>query len=220
MKQAFEKVKQNPLFQGIGVSDFETMLACMEARLQHYQKGTIIQLSGNPVESIGLVLSGVVQVVREDLEGKQNLLTELREGDMFGEVFACAGITHSPVTVVAEETSEVLHINYRKIITTCTSACAFHHQLVANMLTLLAQKNLMLNRKIEVLSRRTIRERLLLYFDLYRQGAKRFTIPLSREELAAYLCVDRSAMSAELSKMQREGLLRYERNTFEMTEEK
>lgn len=219
MKQVFEKAKQNPLFQGIGVSDFEAMLACMEARLQKYKKDAIIQLSGNPVESVGLVLSGTVQVLREDADGKQNLLTELREGDMFGEVFACAGITHSPVTVMAEETSEVLHINYRKIITTCSSACTFHHKLVENMLTLLAQKNLMLNRKIEILSKRTTRERLFLYFDLYRQGAKRFTIPLSREELAAYLCVDRSAMSTELSKMQREGLLRYDRNTFQLTED-
>lgn len=218
MKKPFEAVLHNPLFRGIGLSDFEAMLSCMEARTQNYKKGEIILLAGNPVESVGLVLSGAVQVVREDADGKLNLLTELHAGDMFGEVFACAGITHSPVTVLSEQNSEVLHINYQKIITTCSSTCTFHHKLVENMLALLAQKNLMLNRKIEILSKRSTRERLLLYFDFCRQGATRFTIPLSREELAAYLCVDRSAMSAELSKMQREGLIRYERNTVQMLE--
>jgi len=140
MKKPFEAVLHNPLFRGIGLSDFEAMLSCMEARTQNYKKGEIILLAGNPVESVGLVLSGAVQVVREDADGKLNLLTELQAGDMFGEVFACAGITHSPVTVLSEQNSEVLHINYQKIITTCSSTCTFHHKLVENMLALLAQK--------------------------------------------------------------------------------
>lgn len=218
MKKIFEKVRTNPLFQRIGVNDFEAMLGCVEGRIQAYQKGTVIQLAGNPVKTVGFVISGRVQILREDSNGKQNLLTELHEGELFGEVFACAGISHSPVTVLASESCQVFHLNYRKIITTCPSACAFHHQLIENMLTLMAQKNLMLNRKLELLSKRTTRERLLLFFDQHRQGMRRFTIPFSREELAAYLCVERSAMSAELSKMQRENLIRYERNNFEMVE--
>lgn len=170
------------------------------------------------METIGLVVSGCVQVVREDIDGRQNLMAELPEGELFGEVFACAGILQSPVTVLAAKPSEVLHMNYRRIITSCPTACTFHSRLIENMLALMAQKNLLLNKKIEILSQRTTRARLLLFFDLHRHGARCFTIPFSREELAAYLCVDRSAMSAELSRMQKEGLIRYNRCRFEIME--
>lgn len=216
MKKNFEKVKANPLFNGIGLNDLETMLHCIEGRVQKYQKGAVIQLVRTPVKTVGLVVSGMVQVLREDIDGKQNLMAELGEGELFGEVFACAGVSHSPVTVLASESCEVLHLNYRKVITTCSSTCSFHQRLIENMLTLIAKKNLLLNQKIDILSRRTTRERLLLFFDSQRQGAPRFTISFSREELAAYLCVERSAMAAELSKMQREGVIRYERNSFEI----
>lgn len=216
MKKIFEGIKNNPLFKGISVADFEAMISCVQGKLQVYQKGEIIQLVGNPVEMIGLVVSGGVQVVRDDIEGKQNLMADLREGSLFGEVFACAGILNSPVTVISVEKSEILHINYSKIITICSSACSFHSKLIENMLELIAHKNLLLNQKIEILSKRTIRERLLCYFDLYHNGARKFTISLSREKLASYICVDRSAMSAELSKMQREGLILYKGNSFEI----
>lgn len=216
MKEIFEIIKANPLFDGIGVSDFEAMLLCMEWRVRDYAGGAVIQLTGNPVETVGIVLRGSVRVTREDSGGKQNLMAELREGELFLEVFACAGISHSPVSVLAAEPCTILHINYRKIITVCPSACGFHNRLIENMLALMAGKNLLLNQKIEVLSKRTTRERLLLFFDIQRKGARRFTIRLTREELAAYLCVERSAMSAELSKMRRDGIISYERNNFEV----
>lgn len=218
MKKVFDKIQSNPLFNGIGLEDFEVMLHCVEGRVQGYDKGAVIQLAGNPVKTVGLVISGIVQVTREDGDGKQNLMAELHEGELFGEVFACAGISHSPVMVLASEPAQVLHLNYRKVITACSSVCSFHQKLIENMLALVAKKNLHLNQKIDILSKRTTRERLLLFFDYHRQGVRRFTIPFSREALAAYLCVERSAMSAELSKMQREGLIRYERNSFEMME--
>lgn len=216
MQIVFEKIRSNPLFKGIGVDDFEAMLRCIEGCVQKYEKGAVIQLAGNPVKTVGLVVSGTVQVLREEVGGKQNLMTELKEGELFGEVFACVEVSHSPVTVLASEPAEVLHLNYRKVITSCSSACIFHQRLVENMLMLIAKKNLLLYQKNEILSKRTTRERLLLFFDSQRQGARRFTVQFSREELAAYLCVERSAMSAELSKMQREGLIRYERNRFEI----
>lgn len=218
MEKVFEKIKANPLFRGIGLDDFESMLSCIEGQVRQYGQGEVIQLAGNTVRTMGLVVFGMVQVVREDGDGKQNLMAELHEGELFGEVFACAGISHSPVTVLASENCEVLHLNYCKVITACSSACSFHQKLIENMLTIMAKKNLMLSQKIDILSKRTTRERMLLFFDYHRQGARRFTIPFSREELAAYLCVERSAMSAELSKMQREGLICYERNSFEIME--
>jgi len=216
MKNLFEVIKYNPLLSGIGYSDFEKMYHCIEAKSRHYNKGDIILLAGDTVNHIGLVLNGGVKVIKEDADGNITILTELGASELFGEVFACAGIDHSPVTVQAAEKSEILFINYKKIITSCSRACDFHLRLVENMLKLIAQKSLMLNQKIEILSRRTIRDKLLLYFDIQRGMAKKFTIPYNREELANYLCVDRSALSNELCKMRDEGLLRFKKNSFEI----
>ena len=216
MKKIFDAVKNNPLFYGIGADDFDAMLNCIQANLQIYQKGEIALLAGAPVKAVGLIISGSVQVFREDGDGRQNLMAEVQEGELFGEVFACAGVAQSPVTVVSVQKSEILYLDYRKVIGACASFCPFHQKLIQNMLALVAQKNLMLNQKIEILSKRTTRERLLLFFDFFRKGSKQFVIPFNREKLAAYLCVDRSAMSSELSKMQKEGLIRYHRNVFEL----
>ncbi len=216
MKNIFETVKNNPLFIGIGYSDFESMFSCIEARTASYKKSDIILLSGNTVNFIGLILSGRAMVIKENQDGNRAILTELSESELFGETFACAGVDHSPVTVEAVEDSEVLFINYKKIINTCSSACGFHSKLIENMLKLIAKKNLMLNQKIDILSKRTTREKLLLFFDTQRGGGKKFTIPFSREEMAQYLCVDRSAMSNELSKMRDEGIIHFNRNEFEI----
>ena len=216
MKKIFETVKSNPLFQGIAFSDFESMLSCLSARTTAYKKGDVILLSGDTVNVVGLILSGGVKVIKEDMDGNITILTELGVSEIFGEVFACAGVDHSPVTVQASENTEILFIDYRKIITSCSSACPFHMKLVENMLKLLAHKNLALNQKMEILSKRTTREKLMCFFDYQRGAAKKFTIPYNREELAHYLCVDRSAMSNELCKMRDEGLIRFNRNEFEM----
>lgn len=216
MQKCFETIKANPLFAGIDFDDFTAMLSCVQGRVQRYAKGAVLLLANNPVTTVGLVLSGRVQVLREDSSGKPNLLAELGAGELFGEVFACAGVTHSPVSVVAAQPSEVLHLDYRRVVSTCSSSCVFHQRLIENMLTLVARKNLQLNQKLELLSKRTTRERLLLFFDQCRQGERVFTLPYDREALAAYLCVERSAMSAELSRMQRDGLVRYHRNRFEL----
>ncbi|MDR2898650.1 MAG: helix-turn-helix domain-containing protein [Spirochaetaceae bacterium] len=117
---------------------------------------------------------------------------------------------------MAADTAEILFLDYRRIITSCSAACSFHTQLIENMLKLVARKNVLLNQKIEILSKRTTREKLLCFFDIHRGRAKRFTIPFNREELSQYLCVDRSAMSNELCKMRDEGLITFEKNLFEM----
>ncbi len=216
MKKIFDTIQSNPLFMGIGFSDFEKMFGCLSAKTVSYKKNAIILLAGDTVNFVGLVLAGSVKVFKEDADGRTALLTDLGVSEIFGEVFACAGIDHSPVTVQAAEDCEILRMNYKKIITSCPGACPFHAKLIENMLRLIAKKNLLLNQKIEILSKRTTREKLLCFFDMHRGGAKKFTIPYNRDELANYLCVDRSAMSSELGKMQKEGLIRFVRNHFEI----
>ena len=216
MKKIFETIKNNPLFQGIAFSDFERMFSCLSAKTACYKKGNVILLSGDAVNFVGLILSGGVKIIKEDDNGNYTILTELSISEMFGEVFACAGISQSPVTIQATDDVEILFIDYKKIITSCSSVCPFHTRLIGNMLKLIAQKNLMLNQKIDMLSKRTTREKLLCFFDFQRGAAKKFTIPFNREELARYLCVDRSAMSNELCKMRDEGLINFQKNRFEV----
>ena len=216
MKIIFETIKNNPLFQEIAYSDFERMLSCLSAKTACYKKDEIILLSGDTVSFVGLILSGGIIIIKEDVNGSITILAELSVPEMFGEVFACADVSHSPVTVQATEETEILFIDYKRIITSCSAVCPFHARLIENMLRLIAKKNLMLNKKIEILSKRTTREKLLCFFDIHRGAAKKFTISFNREELAHYLCVDRSAMSNELCKMRDEGLIKFQKNKFEM----
>lgn len=216
MRKIFETAKSNPLFQGIAFSDFERIINCLSAKKAEYEKNDVILLSGDTVNFVGLILLGSVQIIKEDVDGRITIVTELGVSELFGEVFACAGISQSPVSVLATESTEVLLMDYKKIITSCISACPYHARLIENMLKLIARKNLMLNQKIEILSKRTTREKLLAYFDTQRGIAKKFAIPYNREELAHYLCVDRSAMSNELCKMRDEGLIKFYKSTFEI----
>ena len=216
MDKTFETVKDNPLFEGIAFSDFEQMLSCLSAKTSFYKKNEIILLSGDSVNFVGLILAGSVKIIKENVNGNTSFLTEHSVSELFGEVFACAGVYQSPVTIQAAEDTEILFINYKKIITSCSAACPFHAKLIENMLTVIAEKCLKLNQKIEILSNRTTREKLLCFFDVQRGPATKFTIPFNRAELAHYLCVDRSAMSNELCKMRNEGLINFHKNEFEI----
>jgi len=217
LRKIYDAIKGSPLFQGIEYSDFEPMLTCLSARTARYKKNGIILLSGNKIDFVGLVVSGKAQIIKEDAEGRIAIMGNIVEAEIFGEAFACAGITLSPVTVQAAENSEILFIDYKKIVTTCSSACSYHTRLIENMLKLIAFKNLALNQKIEILSKRTTREKLICYFDSVRGSEKKFTIPFNRQGLAYYLCVDRSAMSGELCRMRDEGLIKFHMNEFEIT---
>jgi len=216
MKRIFAAIRSNPLFDGVTEDEFGQMYSCLSARTVRYSKDDVILLAGNTIDSVGLLISGSVRILKEDRNGNVSIMTELSRPDVFGEVFACAGVTESPVTIQATEDTEVFFIGFRKIITTCTSACPFHSRLVENMLKLVALKTLALNQKIELLSRRTTREKLLGFFEMYSGGEKKFSIPFNREGLARYLCVDRSAMSNELCKMRDEGLIRFNKSSFEI----
>jgi len=216
LKNIFEIINKNLLWNGIARGDSEKLLKCVGARTAAYEKGEIIMMSGEPVSGIGLVLSGRVKIIKEDANGDVMLLTELAAPEIFGEAFACAGVKFSPVTVCASEDCEVLFMNYKKMTASCASACGFHSRLIENMLEVVAKKNLTLNQKIEILSKRNIREKLLAFFFAHGDGRRKFKIPYNREELAHYLCVDRSALSRELCKMRDEGIISFRKNEFEL----
>lgn len=221
MKNLLSFLTRVPLFNEIRPEDLSGMLHCLNAREAGYKKQDVILLEGRPVSSVGIVLSGKVQIVKEDFMGNRNIMANIEPGNLFAEAYSCVQTDNLPITVLSVTESEILWVDYRRIISTCTSACKFHTKLIENMLTILSSKNILLSQKIEYISKRTTREKLLAY--LSDQAAKyevnEFDIPFNRQELADYLCVDRSAMSNELSKLQNEGVLKFHLNHFLLKKE-
>ncbi|MEI3406190.1 MAG: Crp/Fnr family transcriptional regulator [Christensenellales bacterium] len=155
----------DPPFRGITDQEREIMLDCLRAREQRFSADSVILLAGQVADCVGIVLEGQAQVIREEFSGNRTILTALGPGDLFAEAFACASGEHKtlPVTVLAITESVVLLMDYRKILHACPSGCSFHQKLVENMLAVVADKNLMLNRRLGHLSKRSTREKLLSY---------------------------------------------------------
>ncbi|MDR1705945.1 MAG: Crp/Fnr family transcriptional regulator [Clostridiales bacterium] len=216
MKDILEAARDNELFSGIECEDFAEICSRLSLKAVRYKKDEIIMLCGAAVTFIGIILSGEIKIIKEDERGNVSMLTELSAPDTFGDVLACAGIMESPVTVMARSDAHILQIGSKNILSLCDKACAAHRRFVENLLRAIARKSFLLNRKIEILSRRSTREKLLAFLDFYGRGEKLFRVPYNREEMAHYLCVDRSAMSAELCRMRDEGLIRFDRNRFEI----
>ena len=183
-----------------------------------FRKDEMVFMAGDKALSIGVVLSGGVRVLQEDFWGHRTILAHIGPGGLFGEAFSCAEKNTLPVSVAASELTEIMLIDYRKIVTICSSACDFHARLIRNMIRVLAEKNILLTQKIEHLSKRSTREKLLSFLSsrVLPAGSSSVEIPFNRQELADFLCVDRSALSRELGMMQSEGLLRFEKNSFEL----
>jgi CRP-like cAMP-binding protein len=216
LQQYLPVLKKCALFAGIDSSQITTILPCLSAAVRRAEKNEFILSTDDHAETVGLILSGNVHVINEDYWGRKDILSQLGPSDLFAESFSCAQVDRIPVSVVAVEPTEYMTVNCRKITTTCSSACAFHTQLIANMLQLIANKNIALMQKIEQMSKRTTREKLLSYLSAEAQkaGKNSFDIPFNRQEMADYLAVDRSAMSSELGKMRDEGLIDFDRNHF------
>lgn len=216
MEKNTEISVKSMLFDRIDSMDMKSLLSCLGAKRVKKTTGDILWDAGDKVTAIGLILSGRLQIIREDAAGNRAIIAELNSGELFGESFVCAGEGESPVTVEAVTDCEVLFIPLHRILTPCTAACDFHNRLIANLLKIISKKNMVLNQKIDILSRRNMRDKLMAYFLLQIEGQKKnqFEIPFSRNELADYLCVDRSAMSRELGKMRDEGILEFNRNQF------
>lgn len=209
---------RSPLFLGIRPEDMEGMLGCIGYYVREYKKGEIIAFEAETINHVGVVLKGSVDMIKEDVWGNRTMLLRSYVEDVFGETFACGEDSLSVVTFVAAEDSKVMFLSFCRVMHTCTHACVFHQTLIENMVRIIARKNRELMRKIEVVSKKTLREKILAYLSIQSQtqGASRFEIPLGRVEWAEYLCADRSALTRELAKMKDEGLIDYQRNSFEI----
>ncbi|HJA35266.1 MAG TPA: Crp/Fnr family transcriptional regulator [Firmicutes bacterium] len=207
---------KTPLFQGIAPKELEQMLECLGASARQYGKGQTIYHVGETVEQMGVVVTGSVHVVQDDVWGNRSIWAQVGPGQVFAETYASLPGEVLNVGVEAVEETQVLFLDVGRVLQVCPGGCPFHSRLLRNLLQVMALKNLNLTRKISHITPRSIRERMLAYLsnEAVRQGTMDFRIPFNRQQLADYLSVDRSALSAELSKMKREGLLDYQKNHF------
>lgn len=219
MKNYLPVLRKCPLFQGMTEDEITAVLGCMEAKAVRFAARETILSEGEPVRLIGIVLSGSARIVQVDYFGNRSIVAGIGPSELFAESFACAGVRELPVQVVAnEDDTAVLWIDPRRIMRPCGKDCRFHREMLGNLLQIMAAKNLVFHQKVEILSKRTTREKLMAYLLLQakKSHGNSFSIPFDRQELADYLGVDRSGLSVEIGKLRREGILNCERNHFEL----
>jgi len=214
----FSALKKSPLFQGVLEDELGSLVKCLGCSLREYKKDETVYLAGDFVREIGIVVSGRVHIVKDDAWGNSNIIAEVSDGGMFAEAVVCSGVGVLPVTVTAAAETKVCFLDFQRIITTCSSACVFHTLLIRNMVDVFARKNILLTEKMEHITKRTTREKLLSYLSEQAklQKSRGIEILFNRQELADYLSVERSALSAEMSRLKADGIIKYKKNHFEL----
>ena len=222
MQHIFQENKpiliNNSLFRSIPESDIPILLKHLEAYTGQYKKDTFIKMTGDPADFIGIVLSGEIYICQTDFYGNRSIVASFTAGNLFAESFACDGIAQLPADILAAADCRILFLSSRTLFQSCDRCSSFHHQLIANLLGIVSRKNLYLNQKLSYISRGTTKEKLLAYLsDQAKQNhSNEFTIPFNRQELADFLGVERSAMSAELGKLSKLGVLETQRRYFRL----
>lgn len=205
-----------PLFQNIEKENLNGLLHCLQATPIKVAKNQYILSEGTPAKYVGILLSGNARIEQEDYYGNRSIVANIAPGELFGESFACAGLNALPVNVIATQDCEIVLLDCMRLMTTCSNACEFHNTIIFNMLKIMATKNLSFHRKITITSKRSTREKLMAYLlsEAKAQNSRSFTIPFDRQALADYLGVDRSGLSAEISKLRQEGIIECKKGNF------
>ena len=220
MEEFLPVLKKSNLFSGVSSEEINAMLKCLSARLKHYKKEEFIIRSGDYIRSVGMMLSGTALIIQEDFWGKRTIISEVLPGTIFAETYACIPTLPIEMSVISDSECDVLFLDFNKILHVCTSSCTFHTRLIQNFLSSIARRNMVLTKKKQHMSKKTIREKLLSYLsaESLKSNSSTFDIPFNRQQLADYLSIDRSALSNELSKLQEEGILTYKKNRFTLKE--
>lgn len=210
--EVYEQVQSSPLFTGIDAESFVAMMTCWNAHMSTYEPGETIVAMDDPKQQFELIVSGRVHMMQEDFLGRRTLIKDKHPGQLatLGSPESLGGRLH--YSIVAVEQTQILSLDYSKMTTPCKHACTFHAQLLGNVVQTLIHGHYQMFEHMVHLSKRTTREKLLAYLSTCAQDADSscFAIPFSRQELADYLCVDRSAMCTELGRLQDAGLIRVE----------
>lgn len=216
MKEFFSVIRSSRLFSGISEEELSDILSCLGAKKESFPKDAFLLRVGDTTDSIGLVLSGSVLVIQEDIWGNRNIVSKAAPGQTFAAAYACAEGAVLNVSVTAETPVTVMYLNVNRVLNTRPSSCAHHSLIIKNLLGVLAEKNLRFGEKLTHMGQRTTRSKIMSYLsaEARRLGKYEFDIPFSRQQLADYLAVERSGLSAELGKMRNEGLIDFHKNRF------
>ena len=217
MKDLIIKAFQtHPMFKGISLTNCETLMHCLGCTEKAYNKEQIIPTAGIYARQIGIVVSGCIHTIQEDVWGRRAFLSYAKDDGIFGEVLLGGSSDERGIIFKAAEPTTVMYLPADRILHPCRNSCPFHHELSRNLFRMISNSNAELTEKIEITSKSSLREKILTYLSIEsrRNGSTRFTVPLNRTEMADYLCTNRSALSRELSKMKKDGIIDYESNTF------
>ena len=212
-----QELEKSPLFQDISYEEYRSLLTCFQAVQKSFRSDDLIYDFSSPKnDAVGIVERGCAALIRIDEEGVATVMEELGPGGVFGRTLAFAGSSGDSLQVVCRTPCDVLFIDYPHILKRCENACNHHSVLVQNMLRLMSDKAQALSQRVDVLSRRSIREKLLCYFRQLseRAGSNTFTLPFSLSTLADYIATDRSAMMRELKRLREEGAVRSDGRQF------
>ena len=218
MKKYIPVLKRTKLFAGVGDDEIAAMLSCLGARLGVYKKGEYVLRQGERLSDILVLAEGCLHIQKDNYWGDRSILGNIGVGEIFGEAYVAPESGTLLNDVIAVEKSAVFFFDVKRVITTCSSACRFHTMVVQNLFFAISEKNRSLVQKLDYISKRTTREKLLTYLseEAKKQSSADITIPFNRQQLADYLSVDRSAMSNELCKLRDEGLLEFAKNRFKL----
>ena len=216
MKDFLPVIRSSQLFSGTSEEELTAMLSCLKAEKKDFPKEAFVLRAGDAADSIGLVLSGNILVIQEDIWGNRNILSKAGAGQTFAAAYACAPGSVLNVSVMTETPVTAMFLNVRRILTVCPSACSHHSRIIRNLLGEMAEKNLRLSEKLTHMGQRSTRAKLMSYLssEAQRLGKYEFDIPFSRQQLADYLAVERSGLSLELGKMKKDGVLDYHKSHF------
>lgn len=220
MEKYLHVLQKTKLFAGIGEDELGAMLGCLGAVAKHFAKGDFVLRQGELVSQLMILVEGKLHIRRDDYWGSRSIVSAIIPGEMFGEAYLAPGSGAIMNDVVAVEDSTVVFCDVNRLITVCSSACRFHTLTVRNLMFALSEKNRQLVSRLGIATRRSTREKLVAYLSeqAKKQGQSTFDIPFNRQQLADFLSVDRSAMSSELCRMRDEGMLRFDKNHFELLE--
>ena len=206
------------LFDGLSEEDIEKLSKCLSVRKKKIRREAFVFHAEDKVGSVYLILSGSMHIINEDFWGNCTIIETMTEHTLFGEAYVLSSAKKHLVSVVAAEDSEILEIDPVRLYETCSNNCPCHNKIIKNTMELLSKKIVRLTEKLGHIIQRTTREKILSYLSqrARQTQSNAFDIPYSRQQLADYLCVDRSALSHELSKLQKSGILKYHKNSFEL----
>lgn len=218
MEKYFEILGKSQIFCGIEKEDLPKVFEKVGGTVKNYKKGEFVFRAGEEVSRLCILLEGSLHILREDYWGNANIITDILPGEVFAEVYSCLENTKIEVSVAAIKDSRVFMADINKIIYSKENISGYDEIITKNFISVIARKNLRLNIKVSHISGRSIREKLISYLSYVseKKGSGEFEIPFNRQQMADYLNTDRSALSAELGKMRKEGIIEFEKNKFKL----